>query len=330
MTFSFTPLYAPITDSEILAVTQAAFGSKTQLDRARPAKGGLFNTSYVIETSHPSQKAILRVAPANQAVLVGFEKTMMAAEPAIYNLMRAAGAPIPQALFIDTTHKIIPRDYIFIETIDAVPMNDPTVPESEKKLLRFELGQYMRLIHSVRGTRFGWPLASGVVRGDDRWDKMLWGFFEELLRLDVNCQELLKTDAQLIETLWNRQAGIFTNARQPALVHNDLWEPNILVRPGADGWHIAALIDGDRAMFADPEYEFALWENNPDVIKGYGAALDASPEAGLRRNWYKLSLALMNLYVFKAEYLDEVNTHHTQQWVNHLLVDIQAGEDKNG
>lgn len=82
---------------------------------------------------------------------------------------------------------------------------------------------------------------------------MLWGFFEELLYLDVGCLVLTKSAAQLIATLWDRQTGIFTNKIKPALVHNDLWEPNILVRPGADGWHIAVLIDGDRAMFADPE-----------------------------------------------------------------------------
>lgn len=78
MAFTFTPLYAPLTESEIRAVVRAAFGAQAQLDQARPANGGLFNTSYVIETCHPSQKAILRVAPSNQAILVGFEKAMMA------------------------------------------------------------------------------------------------------------------------------------------------------------------------------------------------------------------------------------------------------------
>lgn len=64
-------------------------------------------------------------------------------------------------------------------------------------------------------------------------------------------------------------------------------------------------------------------------MKGYGAALNSSPEAVLRRKWYMLSLALMELYVFKAEYLDEVNTQNTQRRVNHLLVEIQANEDKH-
>ena len=121
-----------------------------------PARGGLFNTSYLIDLSHPRQKVVLRVAPSNQAVLVDFEKRMMAAEPAIGAMMRAAGVPVPEVLWIDTSHQVIARDYILLEYVDALPMNAPSVPESAKPALRRELGQYTRRIHQIRGKRFGW------------------------------------------------------------------------------------------------------------------------------------------------------------------------------
>ncbi len=327
MTNLFTPLYAPLAETELGAVVSRAFGPQAHLNSCHPASSGLFNTSYVIETSHPRQKAVLRVAPSNQAVLVNFEKTMMAAEPAIYAMMRQAGAPIPEVLFIDTTRRVIPRDYIILEYVDAVPMNDPSVPESAKPALRRELGRYTRCIHRVRGARFGWPEPDGAIRGADRWDRLLWEFFQELCRRNVAAQAMRKDEASLIESLWKDQAGIFQANLQPCLVHNDLWEPNILVRQDAGGWRIAALIDGDRAMFADPEFEFALWSNDPDVMAGYGIPLGSAPAAILRRNWYKLCLALMNLYVYKVEYLDEENCQKTTQWAHTVLAEIQQARD---
>lgn len=70
-------------------------------------------------------------------------------------------------------------------------------------------------------------------------------------------------------------------------------------------WSIAAIIDADRSMYADPEYEYILWENNPDFIRGYGKEINASEEAVFRRKAYHLAQTFFNTYVFKIQLDDE-------------------------
>jgi aminoglycoside phosphotransferase (APT) family kinase protein len=320
-----TPLYVPVAEEQLRAAAVRVFGAQVELLRAAPTDGGLFNTSYVLETRAPARKSVLRIAPADLDVLVDFEKSMMAAEPRIYAWMRAAGAPIPEVLHVDTSGAVIPRAWIVLEHIDGVPMNHPSVPADAKPDLRRELGAYTRRIHSVGAERFGWPLADGSIRGSPRWDEMLRLFFAETIQRNTAWAAYPAEKLERIAALFEEQSGIFAAITQPRLVHNDLWEPNVLVRPEGGAWKIAALIDGDRAMFADPEFEFVLWEGDPDVLAGYAQPLDPSPAARLRRCWYMLCLALMNLYVYTAEYHDPAGAARTVTWADGLLAQIEAG-----
>jgi fructosamine-3-kinase len=75
----------------------------------------------------------------------------------------------------------------------------------------------------------------------------------------------------------------------PSLLHMDIWGPNILVGPRGD---VTGIIDWDRALWGDPEIEFAVLDycgvSQPAFWEGYGAARDTSPEAALRHVFYLL------------------------------------------
>ena len=299
-----TAFFEPLSDADLDAFTTQILGSGVQLIECRLIEGGLFNTSYFIETRNPAQKIVVRVAPARMDLLVEFEKTMMAAEPGIYDQMRAAGVPVPKVVFLDTSRKIISRDYIAMEFIEAKTMNTVEIPAKDRPPLGRQLGAYTRKIHSVRGDRFGWPTADGGIRGGNSWEEVFGSFVDELCRRSRDYNVLPVEDIDTIERLWRAQSSIFRECTDPRLVHNDLWEPNLLVRPCGSGWEIAAVIDGDRAMFADPEYEFVLWDQDPDFMAGYGSDLDPSENAVQRRKWYALGLSLINAYVWEVEYED--------------------------
>ena len=65
-----------------------------------------------------------------------------------------------------------------------------------------------------------------------------------------------------------------------------------------------AIIDGDRAVFGDPEFEFASsWTQNPSLLKGYGVQQKKTTQnQKIRKELYELFYMLMECYVGFAEY----------------------------
>jgi fructosamine-3-kinase len=69
----------------------------------------------------------------------------------------------------------------------------------------------------------------------------------------------------------------------------DIWHQNILV--DEDG-RVTGLVDWDRALWGDPEIEFAVLDycgvSEPAFWEGYGQARDESEEARIRQVFYLL------------------------------------------
>lgn len=59
-------------------------------------------------------------------------------------------------------------------------------------------------------------------------------------------------------------------------------------------------------MFADREFEFVLWGNEPHFMKGYAKEPDATQEGVIRRKAYTLLLLFFVSYVYKVQYDNEV------------------------
>ncbi|MCL6630943.1 MAG: fructosamine kinase family protein, partial [Armatimonadetes bacterium] len=110
-----------------------------------------------------------------------------------------------------------------------------------------------------------------------------------------------KADVSRIDIAYGACRYLFDKVSEPRLTHNDIWEPNVLVRKN-DKWHIVALLDADRAMFADREFESALWWNTESAFwDGYGTRIDPSPEAELRRKFYELYVNLWQAFAFRVQ-----------------------------
>ena len=89
--------------------------------------------------------------------------------------------------------------------------------------------------------------------------------------------------------LLDRRMDLFDRPAPASLLHVDVWHENILVdghgRPtGLIGW--------DRALWGDPEIEFAVLDycgiSAPAFRQGYGRPRDLSPTARVRRVFYLL------------------------------------------
>lgn len=68
---------------------------------------------------------------------------------------------------------------------------------------------------------------------------------------------------------------------------------------------IIAIIDSDRAVFGDPDFEFSSpWMRNPSLLKGYGLEIQnhISENRKKRRQLYQVFFLLLEAYVGFAEY----------------------------
>lgn len=72
-----------------------------------------------------------------------------------------------------------------------------------------------------------------------------------------------------------------------------------------DTMEIAAIIDGDRAVFGDVDFEFACsWMNNPAIKDGYGIHLQEflHPNRVKRRQLYRMFFCLLEAYSYVIIY----------------------------
>ena len=82
---------------------------QTEVIWARPLTGGLFNTTYLVETASMG-KVVLRIGPVNRHLLMPFEQRLMEAEETVYSLCRGHGIACSEILALDRTKsRIDPR-----------------------------------------------------------------------------------------------------------------------------------------------------------------------------------------------------------------------------
>ncbi|MGP3786363.1 phosphotransferase family protein [Paenibacillus sp. 1A_MP2] len=99
-----------------------------------------------------------------------------------------------------------------------------------------------------------------------------------------------------------KNKDLFDQVTVPVLVHNDLWEANVLVHEKNGELTIAAIIDGDRSMFADRAFEAILsTESSTAFHKGYGQPQDMSDEGQARLLAYRILSSYFNAYVHEHQ-----------------------------
>lgn len=177
-------LFQELTQEEISRITQAHFpgsgvGSYRLLD------GGLFNTTYLL-TLTDSRRLVLRVGPVNPHLLMGFERTLMQGEVMVNSLFHRHGIPTSSIAVCDTSRKLLGRDYMLVDYIDSVPLNDPSILEPERDKLYEQAGRCAANIHSITGPLFG--RASEIATGGGH---LSWlGFLRsECASLSLRCLE---------------------------------------------------------------------------------------------------------------------------------------------
>ncbi len=290
--------------------------------------GGLFNTTYLLRTG--KGEAILRLGPVNRRLLLEYERNLMEAETDVLSLLHKHGIPTSRILAVDTRRTIVDRDVMLLQRIPARSMSlmEPD-KETEERLCR-ETGTLVRRIHKITADelpktsekpygRYGAVLAG---QGGATWREAL----EEEVRGWQRCMgrtDLLPEEnvERIAECFFSRSPVLDIPQLRPRLVHGDLWYGNILVD---DRGCLTAVIDVDRALFGDPEFDLASgWMTTSAFFAGYGKKPDSDSAACLRRRLYKLLLDMEDCYVLYEEY---ASPQEAQRLAAQVMEDVKTLE----
>ena len=324
---SRSKIFEELSVEKINKIVEQQFGKNAGIDIS-PLKGGLFNTTYKLTLHSPDLELILRVGPVNEQYLLPFEQNLMNAESRVYDLLAQKHIPCPTVLLCDTSKSIINRDYMITEFIRSVPLSDKTIPEDAKAVLYEQIGEQTALIHSIIGSKFG--RVSDIQRngGFDSWGGFL---LAQAIEIGEKCCEYNVFDRDTVNRiirLYENNSWLYNNITTPRLVHADLWAGNVLVRLDnmKNKYELAAIIDADRALFGDIDFEFASpWIINESFIKGYGGN-DKNNDADqqIKVDTYKLIFNFIDSFVWKVQYDNRVEYENNKLRTIELLTSLEA------
>ena len=294
-----------------------------ELTDARLLSGGLFNTTYRLETKN--RNVILRLGPVNRHLLLPYEQNLMRAEGDILNLLKSRGIPTSEILALDFSRTLFDRNVMVVACLEAKSMSMVELPKETEKALCWEAGRLTAKIHSITAEElpvvphkpFGRYANVVSGKGCATWKEAILLELQQWKAMAEGAALFDADELQQIEAVFHSRSALLDAITEPRLVHADLGYGNILVD---EAGNLAAVIDGDRAFFGDIDYEFATgWMISDSFLEGYGRGLNMSEDAVLRRRLYKLLLNLEDCYILFCEYSNpEAGAELKQRILNEL------------
>lgn len=300
-----TKLYKQLTSAEITKIIHDLYGSDAVVKECRPLEGGNFNTNYFIKTNQDNNGLVLRAAPVpkDKQFLFSFHKDMMSGETLFYKMMEEKGIPTAKVLKYAPENTFLNREYMITEYIPSVTMNDHNLNQNDLSLLYTETGKYIRKLHTITSSKFGW-IRPYTTRGEfDTWRQFVFAYMNEVAD---KCEEFnLFENEQIryLRDLFKHKSGLFDGAVTPNMIHKDLHEGNILIRQKNGKYEVAAIIDTGWVIFGDRKWELlSRCMINKSFLNGYGE--DVPQDAAFKEmsQLYKLLHGFFSAYVVKVEY----------------------------
>jgi aminoglycoside phosphotransferase (APT) family kinase protein len=253
-----------------------------------PIRTGKFNSGYYL-AGEPGE-FVLRVAPPDDAGGLFYERRMMRQEPEVLQLVREeTHVPVPEVIALDTSRRELDRDFIIQRRLPGRAASDLALTRGMVARLHRETGRALAQIHRIARRQFGYLGAHRPMKPQDSWAAAFETMWNKLL---VDCRRsggYSREEAQLMSRALRRSLGLFERKGPAALLHMDVWAQNILCD---EEGRLTGLVDFDRALWGDPEIEFAVLDYcgfaTPEFFAGYGRPRPDGPEARVRQLFYYL------------------------------------------
>jgi aminoglycoside phosphotransferase (APT) family kinase protein len=276
---------APTTD-EIRHALAAHLPHPGQPLRVTPIPTGKFNDSFFI--AGDGVDWVIRIAPPQDAVFLFYERNMMAQEPGLHRLLRAStDIPVAEVVAYDTSHAILDRDFLVLERLPGQPVSQASGMDYASVLR--QTGRYLSQAHSLTDGQYGYLGEHRCMEPQTTWQDAFCVMWHKLLDDVVATGHYSAEDEARARRVLDDRVALFDRDVPSSLLHMDIWAQNILVDEGST---VTGLVDWDRALWGDPEIEFAVLDycgiSEPPFWEGYGQPRDVSREAQIRNVVYLL------------------------------------------
>lgn len=275
----------PLHESQISALARRALGSHIEVQTSQLLTSGKFNTSYKLVFADRAP-VVLRVAPPLHATVFQHEHYLLRRESSIQPILNSICSETPVNLFMDFSHNLIDRDYVVQKWMPGELWDTikDDLSDSENSALWKQLGGMVKAIHAVPGNRYGVP---APLPGHARWGEAvideLTAIVEDMQRYRLPCDD----GREFLERVRGCQRCL-DEINQPTLVHGDLWLKNILIERHRDGPKISALLDVERAFWAEPAAEWIFsFLDIPDSFWQVYGTLPQTESAQVRQRIYE-------------------------------------------
>lgn len=299
-------IYKELNEKEIRDVCIDLYGFDTIIDNFKLLKGGMFNTTYLINTTKAIKPIVVRVAPINKHLLFNFEKDMMSAEPMLHDMLHVNDIPTAKIIKHVIKGKVITREYIVSEYIDSIVMNDPLLENVDLSYVYKEIGRITNRIHTIQNEKFGWKRKSGC--GEfDTWYEFIIAFVNETAERAKQNELFSRQVISDFRMVFQKNFDLLNEIEIPYMAHTDLWQGNILLKKNGGKYKVAAVIDLDRTIFGDKYWDLSSpWITNKSFYIGYNRGVKLSESQEERCKLYRLLSQFFETYVWLIEYDDKV------------------------
>ena len=291
---------------------KAVLGGASTVVRLDPLQIRREQVVLLVTLARPQHQVVLKVAGQHAGTGRDFERTA-----AVIALARAAGVPVAAVLAVDVSYRAGPWRYLMLDHLDGVEWRQirPQLDERQVAAAHRQIAEAVLAVQSVRFDSFGELNARGEPSGTDLLDGLR---HRAVLRIaDMGRRELFFD-------LLDRVAGLFTGTEAPTLCHDDLHHANVIFRADGGGWHLAGLLDWDKAWAGPAESDvarMAFWDDmtGPGFWQVYRASVTAEEGQAERALVYQLLWCL--------EYDDDTPRHRadTAKLCRRLGVNLHIG-----
>jgi aminoglycoside phosphotransferase (APT) family kinase protein len=253
-----------------------------------PISTGKHNSSYFVHGA--GNGLVLRISPPDDAGFLFYERRMMAQEPGIHALLRTeTSIPVAEIVAYDDSRRLLPRDYLLMERLPGRPLTEARLGQRQMDGVLEQVGAYLAQMHALVADRYGYLCAHRPMVPQPSWVEAFAVMWNSLLDDVVACGGYKPEEADALRRLLTFYRPHFDRPVPASLLHMDVWSQNILV--DEDG-QVTGLVDLDRALWGDPEIEFAVLDycgiSEPAFWRGYGQSRDTSFSAQIRARFYLL------------------------------------------